>query len=225
VPGDPTAEGRFGLSQIRLLVVDDHPLVLRAVSALFGTEDDLLVVASCTGGEEAVSEAVRVCPDIVITDLKLPDLDGISVLRRLKDAGVPAMVMFLAAHMDDSDALEAVRLGARGIVFKDEAPENLVRAVRAVARGERWLPVFLLDRVLDAAFRRETGQRTLRSALTNREIEVTRLVGRGLSNKQIAGELGVTEGTVKLHLHNVFRKLDVSSRIQAVLAARGRGLL
>jgi DNA-binding NarL/FixJ family response regulator len=207
------------------MMVDDHPIVLRALGDLFDTEEDMEVVATCASGEEAIARISEAEPDILIVDLKLPELDGIGVLRRLRDLGSSGKVIFLTAQMDDADALEAVRLGARGIVFKDQAPEDLVTAVRRVESGERWLPGHLMDRALDAALRREAGQMALPKSLTARELEVCRLVGLGHSNKRIARELRITEGTVKIHLNNIFRKLGVSSRLQVALAARSRGLL
>ena len=207
------------------MMVDDHPIVLRALGDLFDTEEDMQVVATCASGEEAIARIGEAEPDVLIVDLKLPELDGIGVLRRLRDVGSPGRVIFLTAQMDDADALEAVRLGARGIVFKDQAPEDLVTAVRKVMNGDRWLPGHLMDRALDAALRREAGQLALPKSLTARELEVCRLVGLGHSNKRIARELRITEGTVKIHLNNIFRKLGVSSRLQVALAARSRGLL
>jgi DNA-binding NarL/FixJ family response regulator len=209
------------VNQIRIMVVDDHPIVLRALADLLSTEPDLELAATCTSGEEALERFAEVAPDVIVLDFKLAQLDGVAVLRQLNENGFAGQVVFLTAQMDDGDALEAIRLGARGIVFKDQAPEELVTALRRVLSGERWLPARLMDRALDAALRRDPAEK----ALTARELDVCRLIALGHSNKRIARELNITEGTVKIHLNNIFRKLGASSRLQVALEARNRGLL
>jgi DNA-binding NarL/FixJ family response regulator len=213
------------VTPVRVMIADDHPIVVRALGELFGTEGDVVVVGTCSTGKEAIEQSLTVKPDVLVLDVKLPDLGGVEVLRRLLHMEFDGRVLLLTAELDDRDALEAVRLGARGIVFKDQAPEDLLSAVRAVHRGDRWLPPHLVERALDAAIRRESARQDLPKELTHREIDVIRLVGRGLSNKRIARDLSIAEGTVKIHLNSVFRKLEVSSRLQVALSARQRGLL
>jgi DNA-binding NarL/FixJ family response regulator len=213
------------LSPIRVLVVDDHPIVLKGLSDLFETQEDLEVVGTCVTGQEALAQIGDLAPDVAILDLRLPDVDGIEVLRRLKEQGFGGRAIFLTAQMEAEEALEAIRLGAQGIVFKDQAPEDLVRAVREVARGGRWLPQGITERALDVALRRETVRADPARALSARETEVCRLVGRGYSNKRVARELKISEGTVKVHLNNIFQKLGVTSRLQVALAAKNRGLV
>jgi DNA-binding NarL/FixJ family response regulator len=154
--------------------------------------------------------------------MRLPDFSGVELLRRLRASGFSPPAIFLVGEMEDSDALEAVRLGARGIVFKDQAPEELILAIRRVEGGGRWISRDLLDRALDSALSAERVQKKDRTELTPREVEVCRLVGLGYSNKRISKEMAVTEGTVKVHLNNIFRKLEVTSRLQVALIGRGQ---
>jgi len=212
------------LSKIRIVVVDDHPIVLKGVADLFETEADLELLATCVSAEDALGRIGDLSPDVVIVDLKLPDLDGLELFRRLKRQGFSGRTIFLSARMEDEEVLEAVRLGAQGIVLKDEAPEDLVSAVREAARGGRWLPPGIMQRALDAALRRESARTEPGRTLSVREAEVCRLVGLGYSNKRIARELDISEGTVKVHLNNIFQKLGVSSRLQVALTAKSRGI-
>jgi two-component system, NarL family, nitrate/nitrite response regulator NarL len=213
------------LSPIRIVVVDDHPIVLKGLSDLFQTYEDLELLATFVNGAEALAHVAALSPDVAIVDLKLPDIDGIEVLRGLKAQGFGGAAIFLSAQMEDEQALEAVRLGAQGIVFKDQAPEDLVNAVRQVARGGRWLPRGVMERALDMALRRETVRTEPARDLSARETEVCRLVGLGYSNKRVARELSISEGTVKVHVNNIFQKLGVTSRLQVALAAKSRGLV
>lgn len=210
--------------RVRVLLVDDHPIVIRALTRLLST-DDLEVVGSCTSGYEAIEFALALRADVVVLDLDLPDANGVSIVRRLNRMEFPGSIVLIASEVDEADTLEAIRLGVRGIVLKSQAPEDFVSAVRGVAAGGRWLPRRLLDATLDSALSRESARQSLPSALTPREFEVMRLVGLGYSNKRIAREMGISEGTAKVHLNNVFRKLAVTSRLQLALAARVRGLI
>jgi DNA-binding NarL/FixJ family response regulator len=210
------------VSRITIALADDHPIVLRGLVDLFHDEEDITVVAKCRSGDEILEAIATHGPDVAVVDLAMPGVDGLGVLRSLK--GGAARTILLTAHASDDQELEAVRLGARGIVYKDQAAGDLVAAVRHVMAGERWLPRQLIDRALDGALKREAGQRGLPEPLTAREVSVVRWVAKGLSNKGVALKLGITEGTVKLHVHSAFRKLGVRSRVQLAIMAREKGL-
>ena len=209
---------------IRIVIVDDHPVVLQGLVALFAAEPDLDVVARCLGGAEAV-EAVRVHrPDVLVLDLQMPRLDGFATLRAMKqDALVPAVVL-LTAVIDDDATLEAVRLGVAGIVLKEMAPQLLVQCIRKVHAGEHWLERQSVGRALDTLLRREAGVRDLGRVLTRRELEIVRLVARGFRNTRIAEELSVSEATIKTQLHHIYEKLGVDGRAGLMVLAHEKRL-
>lgn len=209
---------------IRIVIVDDHPVVLQGLVALFAAEPDLDVVARCLGGAEAV-EAVRVHrPDVLVLDLQMPRLDGFATLRAMKqDALIPAVVL-LTAVIDDDATLEAVRLGVAGIVLKEMAPQLLVQCIRKVHAGEQWLERQSVGRALDTLLRREAGVRDLGRVLTRRELEIVRLVARGFRNTRIAEELGVSEATIKTQLHHIYEKLGVDGRTGLMVLAHEKRL-
>ncbi len=209
-----------GVTMVRLVVADDHPVVLQGVSWLLEREDDLEVVARCTSGD-ATLDAVRAHrPDILVLDLDMPKVSGMEVLRQAAQDGVRLRVVLLTADLREDDLLEAVRLGVRGVILKDMAPEMLVRCIRTVHAGGQWLEQHLAGWTLDRLLAREAARQQVTRTLTQREIELVRLVADGLRNKEVAHRLGITEGTVKIHLHRIYDKLQVSSRIELANYAR-----
>jgi two-component system nitrate/nitrite response regulator NarL len=209
---------------IRLVIADDHAIVLKGLQALFGTEPDLAVVAGCTTGEQAIRAVLEHHPDVLVLDLRMPGLDGLGVLRVLNEKGILPRTVLLAAEVDDDQMLEAVRLGVVAVVLKERAPHLLIECIRKVNAGERWFDGQPVGRALEAMLRRETGLRDLRQALTNRELDIVRMIALGLRNAEIAGRLCVSEGTVKSHLHHVYEKLGVNGRIDLLLLAQRKGL-
>ena len=209
---------------IRLVLVDDHPIILDGLAHLFAGHTDLAVVARCVDGQEALDAVRKHQPDILVLDLRLPVLDGLSVLRAIREERLPVQTLVLTAAIDDDDVVDAIRLGARGLVLKESAPTDLIRCIRQVHAGGQSIPERYLSRTLDALVRREAGLKDMRSSLTPREIDIVRLVALGRRNKGIARELGITEGTVKIHLHNIYRKLQVTSRVALTLMAQDKGL-
>jgi DNA-binding NarL/FixJ family response regulator len=208
------------VSIVRLVVADDHPVVLQGVSWLLDREDDLEVVERCGSGEAAL-EAVRMHrPDILVLDLDMPKVSGMDVLRLAAREGMHLRVVLLTADLREDDLLEAVRLGVRGVILKDMAPELLVRCIRTVHGGGQWLEQHLAGWTLDRLLAREAARQQVTRTLTQREIELVRLVAEGLRNKEVAFRLGITEGTVKIHLHRIYDKLQVSSRIELANYAR-----
>jgi DNA-binding NarL/FixJ family response regulator len=205
---------------LRLLLADDHPLVLDGLENLFRTEEGFEVVARCVNGRETLAAVQLHHPDVIILDLRMAEMGGLEVLRRLGEDRVTVGVVVLTAGMRERELLEAVRLGALGVVLKESAPSVLVDCVRSVARCERYLqPQFLVD-ALDQA----GGDAPPEPSLTPRELDLVRMVARGLRNKDIAERLFITEGTVKVHLHNIYDKLGLDGRLALLRYAEDRGL-
>lgn len=199
---------------VSVLVVDDHPVVRAGLTALLSVQPGLLVVGEAADGTEAVRLAAELTPDVVLCDLRLGDgPDGVQVTRSVDTA-----VLILTTYDHDADLVRAVEAGAAGYLLKDADPADIVSAIQSAARGETVLGPHLTSRVVAA-------MRVRRTELSARELEVLGLVAHGLSNRDIARRLVVSEATVKTHLNHVFGKLGVDNRTAAVAAARGAGLL
>jgi DNA-binding NarL/FixJ family response regulator len=210
---------------IRLVLVDDHPIVLQGLEQLFGLEPDFAVVASCLGGEEALEAVEQHRPDVLVLDVRMPEKDGLAVLRQIRKRLRPVRVVLLTAAMEEDEVVEAVRLGVRGIVLKEMAPQRLVHCIRRVHAGELMVDNRTVARALERVARREAGTQRLAALLTPRELEIVRMVAGGLRNKEIAARLSISEGTVKIHLHNTYEKLDVDGRLALMLYAQEHGLV
>jgi DNA-binding NarL/FixJ family response regulator len=210
---------------IRLALADDHPIVLQGLEQLFQLEPDVEVVARCRDGVEALRQVRELTPDVLVLDLKMPGRDGIEVLSALQEAGTETKVVLLTGALTDDRLLESLRLGVGGIVLKDMAPELLIQAVRKVAGGGRWLETGLGGRALSRLLARESAREEVRQALTPRELEIVRMVSAGLRNRAVADKLCISEGTVKVHLHNIYEKLSVTGRLELALYARNRGIV
>jgi DNA-binding NarL/FixJ family response regulator len=202
---------------IRLVVADDHTMVLQGLEALLELEPDLEVVATCTDGHEVVEAAALHQPDIVVLDAVMPGSGGLEAHLRMQQEGMDPSTVVLSATVDDETLRRCLESSVAAIVLKDSAAADLVGAIRTVHRGGRWIPQTLKDRALDLMARRGKDSR---KKLTPREREVVLLVAKGESNKGVATKLGISRSTVKQHLHNVFRKLDVANRTQLSLLAR-----
>lgn len=210
-------------SPIRLVVVDDHPIVLEGLERLFGLEGDLEIVARCVNAAEAL-EAVRLHrPDIVLLDVRLPGGSGLNVLDQLRRDGLPTRAVLLAGTVSPDEMMEALRLGARGVVLKEMAPELLIRCIRTVHAGGRWLDDEFLSRAIEGILDRDGVARSGRPALSARELEIVRLAATSHHNREIAETLHITEGTVKVHLHNIYEKLSLDGRVELTIYARDHG--
>jgi len=209
---------------IRLVLVDDHPIVLHGLQQLFERHEDFEVVCCCPDGASAVTAVGKHQPDIMVLDLRMPGLSGIDVLRALAAARSECRCVLLTAIVSDDEVLEAVKLGARGIVLKESSPDVLIDCVRRVHRGEQWIERETVTRAFQRVLNRETAAREAGETLTPREMEIVRMVAQGLRNKAIAEQLCISEGTVKVHLHNVYEKLGVEGRLELVLCAQQKGL-
>lgn len=208
---------------IRLLVADDHPIVLNGLEQLFGLEEDFQVVGRCAHGREVVPALVKLRPDVLVLDANMPDYDGFHVLREIRTRSIPVRVVILAATLTEEEFLDAIRLNVRGIVLKEMAPRLVVECIRKVYAGGQWLERRAAGAALNRLARREAAQREITGILTGRELQITRLIAGGLSNRDIAGQLFISEGTVKTHLHRIYEKLAIHGRLELGLFARDKG--
>jgi len=204
---------------IRLMIVDDHPVVRDGLSGMFNRDPEFEVIAEAANGADAVRRARALRPDVILMDLRMPELDGVGAIRALAREGVDAHVLVLTTYDSDADVRPAIEAGATGYLLKDAPREELLRAVRAAARGESVLSPVVASRLV--AHVRAPAD----NALSERELEVLALVARGASNRDAAAELFISEATVKTHLLHIYSKLGVSDRAAAVGEAFNRGLL
>lgn len=209
---------------IRIVLADDHPIVLDGLEQLFGLSRDFSVVARCREGEETLKVLRLYQPDILVLDVRMPRCDGLQVLRTLQEEKLKTRVVLLTADLEEAQILEALQLGVGGIVLKEMAPRLLVDAVREVHAGSRWVDKGSANRALEKLLRRQQESREDEPSLTPRELEIVRMVARGLRNRAIAEQLQITEGTVKIHLHNIYEKLEISGRGELAFHARNKGL-
>jgi two-component system, NarL family, response regulator LiaR len=202
---------------IRVLLVDDHAVVREGLRAFLELQDGIEVVGEGQDGEEAVAEAVRLRPDVILMDLVMPKLDGVGAMRRLRESVPTARVVVLTSFLEDERLLPAIRAGAAGYLLKNTEPAQLARALRAAHAGEAIIDPTVAARLVTAL---ADGSRAAREEeLTRREREVLELIVRGRSNKRIALELGIAEKTVKTHVGHLLAKLGVTDRTQAALLA------
>ena len=209
----------------RLVLADGHPIVLFGLESLLRREPDLQVAARCATGDETVLAVRRHSPDLLILDIHIPRRDGLGVLRQLRRERQPTKVVLIAERLEDEEILEALRLGVRGMLLKELALRMVVPCIRKVLTGEPWLEKRAVSRALDVLLRREAGQREIPGRLTPREMEMVRLVAHGLGNGEMSSRLDISEGTVKTHLHRVYRKLNVNNRVALTLYAQARQLV
>jgi DNA-binding NarL/FixJ family response regulator len=216
---------------IRILLVDDQPLLRAGFRMILEAEPDLVVVADAADGEEAIAEAGRHSPDVVLMDIRMPRVDGVEATRRIAGigaAGPPRVLILTTFHLDEY-VVEAIRAGASGFLLKDAPPEDLVAAIRIVAAGEALLAPSVTRRLLDTFARTSRGPSPLvgrlLATLTERELEVLRLVAGGLSNAEIADRLILGEATIKTHVSRVLMKLGLRDRVQAVVLAYEAGVV
>ena len=209
---------------IRVILADDHPLVLNGLDHLLREHPDFEVLACCSSGTDALAAVRRHHPDILVLDLLMPDRNGLDVARDLKANGELPHIVLLTAQIHEDELIEALRIGIRGFVLKEMATRLLVECLRRVHAGGQWLEKDSASRVIEKLVRREARTREVASTLTPREIEVVAMVARGLSNKEIGSALFIAEGTVKIHLHNIYEKLGINRRIELVRVADECGL-
>jgi DNA-binding NarL/FixJ family response regulator len=210
---------------IRVLVADDQSMVRAGFRMLLSGEPDIEVVAEASNGLEAVDKAARFDPTVVLMDIRMPELDGLEATRRILAADADARVLILTTFDLDEYIYEALRAGASGFVLKDDPPEQLLAAIRTIAQGDALLSPAVTKRVIEQFTRtpRAKPPEAL-DELTERELDVFRLIARGLSNAEIARELYISDTTVKTHITHILQKLDLRDRVQAVVLAHEIGL-
>ena len=201
---------------IRVLLADDHAIVRGGVAAVLGDAGDIAVVAEAADGADAVALYERHRPDVALVDVKMPALDGPAVVAAIRARHDQARIVVLTSFDADDDIERALRAGAKAYLLKDVQPGELVACVRAVHQGRAWVSPTVAAKL---------AERMTRVDLTPREMSVLRLLGEGLSNKEIAARLGIVEGTAKLHVSRLYEKLDVANRTEALAVALRRGLL
>jgi two-component system nitrate/nitrite response regulator NarP len=196
-------------SRIRIVVVDDHPITLAGLDSLLSGERDLSIVARCVDGHDAVRAVETHEPDVLLADQDMPTLDGIAILKQLRTSGNQTPVILLATA-DNQKLREALSFQVKGIVFKHSDPRNLIRCLREVHAGRQWFDS-------DLSVTTPTASATTLETLTPRQIEVARAAVSGLSNKELAQRLGVSEGTIKNHLHAIYERLQLDGRLALLL--------
>jgi two-component system, NarL family, response regulator len=204
-------------SRVRVLVAEDQAIVRAGLAALVGYQSEMEVVASASDGQEAVRLYRELQPDVTLMDLRMPRQGGVEAIEAIRAGDPDARIIVLTTYDGDEDVYKALHAGAQGYLLKDAPTEELLGAIRAVARGERYIPAAVARRLADRAM---AG-----APLSEREIEVLRLVAAGMTNKEIAAQLFIAEGTVKTHLNSVHEKLGVRDRTEAVMVAVRRGIL
>ncbi|MFP5209784.1 MAG: response regulator [Acidobacteriota bacterium] len=204
------------MSAIRILIVDDHPIVMMGIRALFANSKEMEVVAQARCGEEAVSLHALHHPDITLMDLRLPGISGVEAIRQIRRQSSKARFIVLTTYDGDEDIYQAMESGASGYLIKDMPQEILFQAVKRVHAGGRYLPSSIFNTL---------ASRMPDSSLSKRERDVLRLLAQGKSNSEIANELRITEGTVKCHVSVILSRLNARDRTQAVVTALQRGLI
>lgn len=197
---------------LKVLLIDDHPLMRRGIKQLVELDDNFEVIADVGSGAEGISVALQTSPDLIILDLNMKGLSGLDTLKGLRAEGVDARIVILTVSDAKNDIFALVDAGADGYLLKDTEPDTLLEQLKAIAQGE----VILSDSIKNLLVEREHRQDPMDS-LTEREMDVLRLIATGLSNKQIAGQLFISEETVKVHIRNLLRKLNVHSRVAATV--------
>jgi len=203
-------------SSIRILIADDHFVVRMGLATLINTQDDMTVVAEAANGKQAAEMFRAHKPDVTLMDLRMPEMNGVEAIVAIRAEEPDARIIVLTTYDGDEDIYRAFQAGARAYLLKDMHHDELLGALRAVYQGQRFIPPAIANRL---------AERIPRSELTSRELEVLKLIVKGMSNREIAATLFITEGTVKIHVNNLLGKLGVSDRTKAATTALQRGIV
>jgi DNA-binding NarL/FixJ family response regulator len=218
------------IRMIRVVLADDHPIVRDGLKKLLSLEDDIEVVGEASDGHQALALVHTLRPDVVVLDLRMPNMDGLAVLSAFQNVTPKPKVIVLTASEDKNEFVQAMKLGCSGIVLKQTAPELIVKSIRKVYGGEIWLDSYTTVAVMRQFSNPadllgvEPGRNRERSPLSQREREIVGLVAQGYKNREMAEKMFISEQTVKNHLHNIFDKLGVSDRLELALYAIHKGL-
>ena len=213
------------MDKVSILIVDDHTLFRSGVRKMLEVEEGMSVVGEAATGREALEQARELVPDVILMDIKMPDLDGIQAARTLSREMPHVGIIFVTMFEDDEFIFKGLQAGGRGYILKDAGPDTMLRAIRAVAHGESLLGSTVAQKVMRQFSELPGKQTPLFDDLTPREMEVLKLIAEGMANKEIAQDLVISEKTVKNHINNIFSKLHVNDRSQAVLYAIRKGLV
>jgi DNA-binding NarL/FixJ family response regulator len=214
----------YQVSAVRLVLAETYPLLLDGMTRVLSSEPGFHVLARCATAEEVIRAVERHHPDVLVLDLEIAG-NAMMVLQTLRAQGMATHVVLLAGKLTEHEFIDAIRVGARGVLLKSMAPHLLIKCIRKVHSGDVWFEKESMSRAFERILQHEAGYQSVANVLTPREIEVVRLVAAGRTTKQIADTLCVTTGTIKVHTHHIYEKLGVKSRLELTLYARDRGLL
>lgn len=213
------------MDTIRVLIADDHPMVRQGIRTFLERQPDVDVVGEAANGQEAVRRAGELAPDVVLMDLRMPVLDGIAATREIKTRQPAVAIVVLTSFADDAQITDALQAGASGYLLKEISPTNLIDGIRAAARGDAPLAPQVAKRLVENTRQPRPRADAEIELLSERELQVLKLLGQGLSNKEIAGQLVISDKTVKFHVSSILSKLHLSDRTQAALFAAKHGLI
>lgn len=200
-----------------IMLVDDHPLLRKGLRQLISMDDELEVIAEASNGADAITQGVELDPDLILLDLNMQGMNGLETLRQLRDQGVTSRIVMLTVSDADEDVLQAISLGADGYLLKDMEPEELLEQIKRALNGKMVLSE-AVTQILATAIRSPNNKSSGEiDALTQRELEILKLIAKGLSNKLIARELDISDGTVKVHVKHLLKKLHLRSRVEAAV--------
>jgi len=210
---------------INLVVADPHPIFLMGMDHLLKEEPFINVAAICSTAAETLKAVKEHQPDLLITDIGFRDFDGLEVIRNVRRENLPVKVIILTAALSDEQTFETMRLEVQGVLLKSMPSQLLLQCIRKVYAGGQWMEKQSLGHALEKMLRREAGARRMATILTERETEIMCLVAQGLSNREIGERISVGEGTVKVHVHNIYSKLGINNRVDLTLYAQKKGLV
>lgn len=213
------------MDRIAVLIVDDHTLFRRGIQKMLEAEEDMRVVGEAANGAEAIQTTQALMPDVILMDIRMPEMDGIEATRLLHHEMPHLGIVFLTMYENDEYVFRGLQAGGRGYILKDADPNTMLRAIRAIANGESLLGPTIALKVLRQFSDLEKRQETAIDALTPREVEVLQQIAEGISNKEVAQRLSISEKTVKNHINNILSKLHLYDRTQATLYAIRKGIV
>lgn len=200
-----------------IMMVDDHPLLRKGLNQLLAFEDELTIVGEASSGQEAIQMALELEPDLITLDLNMQGMDGLETLKIMRDKGVDSRVIMLTVSDNDEDVVEAIRSGADGYLLKDMEPEEIVDKLKEATLGKMVLSTKLTEILATALRKPKKASTSALASLTSREYEILKLIAKGMSNKLIARELDISDGTVKVHVKHFLKKLNLRSRVEAAV--------